>query len=56
MKNDNSAIIRNKLLKQRETLIEYLELKVETEDWHGVADAAMDLRELDIRLKVLDES
>lgn len=31
----------------RELLIEYLKLKVNEEDWHGVADAAMDLRELD---------
>ena len=31
----------------RELLIEYLKLKVHEEDWHGVADAAMDLRELD---------
>ena len=51
-----SAMTRNNLLKQRETLIEYLEMKVSVEDWHGVADAAMDLRELDVRLKVLDES
>jgi hypothetical protein len=25
----------------------YLLMKVETKDWHGVADAAMDLRELE---------
>lgn len=31
----------------REILVEYLKLKVHEEDWHGVADAAMDLRELD---------
>jgi len=37
--------------KQREILIEYLLMKVEQEDWHGVADAANDLRELDSFLK-----
>lgn len=31
----------------RELLIEYLKMKVYEEDWHGVADAAMDLREVD---------
>jgi len=58
MKKDNikdSTISRNNLLRQRTTLVEYLELKVETEDWHGVADAAMDLRELDVRLKILED-
>jgi len=28
-------------------MIEYLQLKVFLGDWHGVADAAMDIRELD---------
>lgn len=28
--------------------------KVETEDWHGVADAAMDLRDLEAQLEVLE--
>lgn len=32
---------------RRETLITYLRMKVDIEDWHGVADAANDLRELD---------
>lgn len=31
----------------RRRLIEYLEAKVAIADWHAVADAAMDLRELD---------
>ncbi len=31
----------------RETLIAYLTMKVAAEDWHAVADASMDLRELD---------
>ena len=34
-------------LEKRYRLIEYLKMKVESEDWHGVADAANDLRELD---------
>lgn len=31
----------------RRTMIAYLLLKVEQEDWHGVSDAANDLREMD---------
>jgi hypothetical protein len=54
--DSRDVVARNKLLKERETMIEYLHLKVEIEDWHGVADAAMDLREIDVRLKMLDES
>lgn len=30
--------------------------KIEFEDWHGVADAAMDLREIEAALKVLHAS
>jgi len=33
-------------------LVKYLLMKVEEGDWHGVADAAMDLREIELRLKL----
>lgn len=32
---------------KRKRLIEYLEMKVIEQDWHGVSDAANDLRELE---------
>jgi hypothetical protein len=35
---------------QRQALITYLKVKTEAEDWHAVADAAMDIREIDARL------
>lgn len=35
------------LQQRRAVLIAYLAQKVAGEDWHGVADAAMDLRDLD---------
>ena len=38
--------------KQREIMLQYLNLKVFLEDWHGVADAAMDLRELEAENKI----
>jgi hypothetical protein len=32
-------------------MLEYLQLKVQEKDWHGVADAAMDLRDIDTEQK-----
>lgn len=32
---------------QRRIMLEYLQLMIAREDWHGVADAAMDLREME---------
>lgn len=40
---------------QFDLMTEYLLLKVQVQDWHGVADAAMDLRELAARYPDLDE-
>lgn len=36
---------------QRSVLIEYLQVMVARGDWHGVADAAMDLREMEAEKK-----
>jgi hypothetical protein len=36
---------------QREILIEYLHVMIARCDWHGVADVAMDLRELEAEHK-----
>ena len=33
----------------KEVMIEYLLLKVRQQDWHGVADAAMDIREMEAK-------
>ena len=32
---------------QREILIDYLQVMISRNDWHGVADVAMDLREME---------
>ena len=37
-----------------EVMIAYLLLKVKQKDWHGVADAAMDIREMEARMKEND--
>ena len=34
---------------QKEILLEYLQVMIALEDWHGVADVAMDLRELEAK-------
>lgn len=39
-----------KLRSKRAKMIAHLNLKVEEGDWHGVADAAMDLREIEVAI------
>jgi len=46
---------KEQLLERRNRLINYLKLKVEEEDWHGTADACMDLRELDAKVSIVIE-
>jgi hypothetical protein len=38
---------------RRATMVAYLRMKVDEEDWHGVADAATDLREIEVELREL---
>ncbi len=45
---------REALEHRRGIVIADLVSKVEAEDWHGVADAAMDLREIDAQLRVVE--
>jgi hypothetical protein len=34
---------------QKSILLEYLQVMIALQDWHGVADVAMDLRELEAK-------
>lgn len=34
---------------QKAVLLEYLQVMIALQDWHGVADVAMDLRELEAK-------
>jgi len=43
------------LVAQHATLVAYLKSKVAIAEWHGCADAAMDLREIEAQLAVLRE-
>jgi len=47
--------MKDNILKRRKILVKYLLSKVEEEDWHGVADAAMDIREIDAVLEYIEE-
>lgn len=44
-----------RLTREKHGMTEYLKLKLEQQDWHGVADAAMDIRELVAKLDLLEE-
>lgn len=43
----------NSLEEKKEVLVNYLKIKTKEEDWHGVADAAMDIREIVSQLEIL---
>lgn len=40
----------DKLTTRRKRMVDYLLLKVDEADWHGVADAAMDIREIEAEI------
>ena len=41
-------------LAQAQILIEYMKVMMARHDWHGVSDAANDLRELEAEMRSLD--
>lgn len=49
----NSDHHRQQLEAHVRTMVDYLRMKLEQRDWHGVADAAMDIRELEAKLDLL---
>ena len=49
----NKQIIQ--LKQQVESLVVYMRVKIDQADWHAVADAAMDIRELEAKIKVFQE-
>lgn len=42
------------LLKEKKAMTDYLLLKASKEDWHGVADAAMDIREIVSKINTIN--
>jgi hypothetical protein len=40
---------------QKEILLEYMQVMITLQDWHGVADVAMDLRELEAKNKNIEK-
>ena len=56
MMNREAILTKIKILdNNRDSLIHYARMKIDQEDWHAVADAMMDLRELDAKLQTLRE-
>jgi hypothetical protein len=51
----NPSPIEKAVLEYRSALVMYLQHKVLVEDWHGVSDAANDLREVDAHLRGIRE-
>lgn len=45
--------LKSKLKRHRKTMMRYLLMKFEERDWHGVQDAASDLRDIESELKGL---
>lgn len=43
----------NKLLKEKQSLKPYLLSKLEAEDYHGVQDAASDMRDIQSQIEIL---
>ena len=50
-KRGGSKPLKFKMNKDIEVMIAYLLLKVKEKDWHGVADAANDIRVMEAELK-----
>lgn len=50
--NENADIIR-RLERQRQQMVNYINLRLELEDWHGVRDAAADLETIDAQIRLL---
>lgn len=44
----------DELKEQIKTLVSYMRTKIDQADWHAVADAAMDIRELEAKIKVYE--
>ena len=40
---------------QRDILLEYMQVMIARGDWHGVADVAMDLREMEAERRTIKE-
>jgi hypothetical protein len=44
----------DQLEQQIGVLVDYIRLKIEQADWHGIADAANDIRVIEAQIKVIE--
>ncbi len=52
--SDAKEMMRRILYERRNILIDYLKMKVQSEDWHAVRDAAVDIEVIDAKLEILE--
>jgi len=56
-RDDEPRVLRlAELRRRRETLVDYARDELEAGDWHGLSDAANDLRELDVEIRMTEGS
>jgi len=48
------VVALDEIHRRRETLVEYARDQLDAEDWHGLSDAANDLRELDVEIRMTE--
>lgn len=51
----NQPIRPLELESQVQDLVKYSQLKIKQRDWHAVADAMMDIRELEAKIELLNQ-
>lgn len=44
------------ITERKNSLVQYMQVKIAEEDWHGVSDAANDLRELEVEERLLEKA
>lgn len=52
---NNVANLVSELNRQKELMIQYLYMRADMKDWHGVMDASADIREIEAKLSVLSQ-
>ena len=55
LESDDVQMMLEEVRRQLVVMRSYLEMRVDMQDWHGVADAAADIRELIAKEQVLLE-
>ena len=49
LESDDAQMMLEEVRRQLIVMKSYLEVRLDMQDWHGVADAAMDIREMEAK-------